>query len=472
MHINSINRCGFTGLGAVLSLAFPLLAGAADPDPKIELCVQNENLYLATSFTNQFFVERRVPGEEWQRVGAFTEAGASGMEWFRAVLLNGKPADPGDALVFTPGDLPDGSGQGLPAAVGPLTLLRKSGSAEDATYGPLVRRYEAYDAPVSARQSPDVAANPAMVYWWTRTGETAFWLLATNGVAYSNGLINATKAPTNWLFGGIGDVSGTGRYDMFWSPSNATMKTWLLDSDHRYASQAVLYGSYCPIEYQFRCFGDSSGDGYDDLFYEDVYFGYIDTWHVNPDGTLRVALPTFASSVNRSWQLRACGDVTGDGRVELFFHQTNNGFTATWKLDTNGQLVANMLMNSTRVPTGWTMRAAGDISGDGRTEIFWQHTNGQTSCWFLNTNGVRTSSTTIYSGRIASGWVMQAATDVSGDGRTELIWHNLINGSTAVWFLNTNGTLASSRLMNAAAVSSKWIMGGVAPRDGITRRRR
>ncbi len=311
-----------------------------------------------------------------------------------------------------------------------------------------------YDEP------PTVTNGPVTVFWFSTLGETAYWHLDTNGVLNESGTVQETPVdPAAWIFGGVADINKDNRPEIFWSPTNAVMKTWFLDENYQYSSNATLYGSQCPREYQFRCSGDASGDGFPDLFYQDVYFGYIDSWHVRPNGTLLIAQPTYASSINRSLQLRDCGDVNGDGRVELFFQNTNDGTTATWFMDTNGQQTAMLTMYTNVVSNGWTMVCAGDVSGDGNSEIFWQHTNGTASIWFLNTNGFRTNGYPMTSTPVADGWRMVDKADVNGDGRVELLWQNT-DGSTMVWFLNPDGTFARQQEMSSTPMPSKWRMMG------------
>ncbi|MFH0880937.1 MAG: VCBS repeat-containing protein [Lentisphaerota bacterium] len=460
MNITSNYSCKASSLCAVMSMIFPFLASAVDPGPDVTLNLRDGNLYMATSCTNQFILERKTASTDWEKVGLFTGAASGEGEWFRTVSLQGTPEAEDDAIVFTPGDL----GEESPAGDGQQTLIRQGVAGDDGQYGPLVRKVSPASMPAVGGDVP-LDISYTMVYWHSTNGETAYWGLNTNGVRVVNGTVNTALVDKVWMLGGFADINNDGRSEVIWCPSNATMKTWFLDSNYAYASQSVLYGSLCPKEYQMRCVGDCSGDGYNDLFFQDTYFGYIDTWHVNLDGTLRIAYPTFASSINRSWQLRCCGDVSGDGRVELFFHNTNSGQTGIWFLDTNGQLTVNSLITTTRVPTGWVMRASGDVSGDGRSEIFWQHTNGNTSVWFMNTNGVKTVSRQISSTLVPKGWLLRSAVDVNGDGRVELLWHNTTSGATSIWFLNTSGVKTVSRSMNNVAVATKWKLYG--PKDGM-----
>ncbi len=460
MITTSTIRIGIAALAMALALPAWAREGASD---SIRLHVQNDDLYIATSFTNQFMLERLGPDMEWERVGLFTDLKSSPMEWFRAVRIDGTPSVLDDSIVFTPGDLYGKQAPALPDAQGPWTLVRQGFGGENSIHGPLLRQTSAVgdDAPPIL----GAPAQSAVLFWQSTDGETVIWKLGTNGVRTSGVFVNtnvvALPAESNgpWVFGGMTDISGDGRPELFWANTNGTMRTWFLDETYQYASDATLYGSYCPVQYQFRAagkasIGNSSNPNIDDLIWQDIFYGYIDTWHINTNGTLQSAVATDPGSIDRAWQLRCAGDINGDGRVELFFHHVTNRTTMTWFLNTNGVRTTTNTMYAP-IAVGWNMRCAGDVNGDGLSEIFWQHDNGATAVWFLNTNGVATVSRRIYSKNINTGWRMVAAIDVDGDGTSELIWHHT-NGSTAIWFLNANGTLKTSRRIANSAVATKW----------------
>jgi hypothetical protein len=66
-------------------------------------------------------------------------------------------------------------------------------------------------------------------------------------------------------------------------------------------------------------------------------------------------------------------------------------------------------MHSSPVPSDWTLRASGDVDGDGRSEIFWQSVGGATATWFLDTNGVRTMSRAMHSSPVPSDWTLRGS---------------------------------------------------------------
>ncbi len=97
----------------------------------------------------------------------------------------------------------------------------------------------------------------------------------------------------------------------------------------------------------------------------------------------------------------------------------------------DGTILQGALTPGTADPS-WTAKAAGDFNGDGRSDIFWQNTDGRTVIWFLN--GVSLAS---YGSvrTVTAGWQMQVAADVDADGKSDLLWRNS-NGDTGLWVMD------------------------------------
>ena len=95
-----------------------------------------------------------------------------------------------------------------------------------------------------------------------------------------------------------------------------------------------------------------------------------------------------------------------------------------------------------------------DVNGDGRADIVWHNeTTGAVVIWFLNANGTRSSSG-FPGGAPPSVWELSDVADVNGDGRADIVWHNGTTGAVVIWFLNANGTRSSSGFPGGAP--SPW----------------
>jgi hypothetical protein len=56
------------------------------------------------------------------------------------------------------------------------------------------------------------------------------------------------------------------------------------------------------------------------------------------------------------------------------------------------------------IPTSWNVAITGDFNGDGKSDILWSNSNGDTSIWFMNGTSVSSVSDL---GVVPSGWTVQ-----------------------------------------------------------------
>ncbi|MGI0026125.1 MAG: FG-GAP repeat domain-containing protein, partial [Nitrososphaera sp.] len=134
-------------------------------------------------------------------------------------------------------------------------------------------------------------------------------------------------------------------------------------------------------------------------------------------------LATFSMPVNAivsgsgEWFFRGFGDFNGDGKTDLFWHNSNTGDISAWLM--NGDRVSQYTSyDDVPFSSGWHLRGFGDFNGDGKTNLFWYNSNtGETSAWLMN--GDRVSQYTSYDKvSSSSGWHLRGFGDFNGDGKT------------------------------------------------------
>jgi hypothetical protein len=125
-------------------------------------------------------------------------------------------------------------------------------------------------------------------------------------------------------------------------------------------------------------------------------------------------------------------------------------------------LLDGRLLNPSRVPdTDWKIVGAGDFNADGQADIVWQHqTTGEASVWLMN-------GTTLVSGRLLTpagvsdtNWKIKAVTDLTGDGKPDLVWQNISTGYLAVWLMNGTVQTDGIYLTPSRVADTTWHLVG------------
>jgi hypothetical protein len=163
-------------------------------------------------------------------------------------------------------------------------------------------------------------------------------------------------------------------------------------------------------------------------------------------------------------------DYTGDGRTDLAAQYSNGDlrvFDSTGDLSADGRLFGGGALVGTGWGSGGVPRIVrGDFNGDGRTDIAAQYTNGDLRAWA--STGDLSADTRLFTGNgvlVGTGWnapgVERILTaDFTGDGRTDIA-AQYANGDLRV-FNSTGDLSADGRLFGGGAlVGTGWGTAGV-----------
>lgn len=157
------------------------------------------------------------------------------------------------------------------------------------------------------------------------------------------------------------------------------------------------------------------------LFFQDSS-GLMASWVVNSTGMCQF---TRVLAKTGGWTLKAAGDLDGDGVSDLLF-QTPSGDTAGWFLNADGSTRSVINWGNTGA---WGLRACGDYVGEGHAQLFFQSPAGMVALWHISTNGVFQGSEVLVN---AGGWRLCAALPHDSAGRADLYWQTAA-GLVAVW---------------------------------------
>jgi hypothetical protein len=148
-------------------------------------------------------------------------------------------------------------------------------------------------------------------------------------------------------------------------------------------------------------------------------------------------------------------DNNADGRSDIQW-RNSSGDTSIWFM--NGTTVLSTL-GLGAISTTFQIVGQRDFNGDGNYDFLWRDSSGNTSIWFLSGTGV-TSTASL--GNIPTTWSVVGTGDFNADGKGDILWQDS-SGNLAVWLMN-GGTVASSG--GIGNVPSPWQVVGIGDFSG------
>lgn len=455
---------GLWSLFAAVLAAFSASSVMADENPAVNIRLVDRQLQMGTDSVRPYYIEWAPPAGKWQTWTTNTAipAGLSGI-WLRGIFqpdevtsweipedaeqfyAASREADVGDgALCWNTVAEQDAEGnlRGVPQATFEAALAGDGISTDD----PI-------PAGISAR---------ANLIWYNPSSRTvAEWILNTSGVTQSTFAVS--NAPSGYVPAGMGDVEGDGISDIILYNTNLNkVMVWFLNSEGRYRTNLMVNGGVSmSAGWMLRAIGDIDTDGRVDLIWHSSVSRKVAYWILNVDGTLMTYGFCTNMPMSAGWSLDASGDINGDSTVDLLWYNSSTRRVAYWLLNPDGTLNTSGFCTTNTMASGWLMRGAGDIKGDGTIGILWHNANTkQVAYWFLNSNAQLAGSGLCFGGTMSGGWVLEETPDINGDGRIDVVWFNTSTRKPAYWLLTTNGTIASSGYCTASTVASGYNLYG------------
>ncbi|MCX7008876.1 MAG: hypothetical protein NTY53_16800, partial [Kiritimatiellaeota bacterium] len=317
-----------------------------------------------------------------------------------------------------------------------------------------------YDSWYTARFLPTLGvAADAPAFTWS-TGGASAWsgeLTASHDshAAVQSGALNVGQ--TNWVQAVV--TNGPGSLQFWWRLSSAagdTLQFYIntqlvaqISGNANWSQYTTFLGSTnaCTLKWVYiknNPASSGSNAGWVDqvtlmpcayaanvpqMFFQNTS-GTLVSWVLNSTGTFQFSRLLGETG---SWALKAAGDVNGDGVSDLLF-QSPGGDTAGWALNADGSTRSTRSWGNTG---NWEIKACADFEGRGNGQIFFQNTAGTVVYWRLDTNGNFLSAASV--GNMGP-WKLKAGGDLDGDGKAELFWQRA-DGMLVIWFRDTHDSI-------------------------------
>jgi hypothetical protein len=163
---------------------------------------------------------------------------------------------------------------------------------------------------------------------------------------------------------------------------------------------------------------------------------------------------------DRNWRVTGVGDFNADAQPDLIY-QHINGTLAVWLMQGLSLERAAYLEPLHPGDARWKVRAAADFDGDGRDDLLFQHNDGTLAVWLMAETKLAHATLLNPPHPGTAFWRVAGATDWNLDGKADVLFQNLIDGSLAVWHMD-GAELSESRLFSPSSPGGTWK--AVAPR--------
>ncbi len=155
-------------------------------------------------------------------------------------------------------------------------------------------------------------------------------------------------------------------------------------------------------------------------------------------------------------------DFNADGNSDLILQNNATGQHQVWYL--NGATYSGANANlAGAIPTAWILAGTADLNGNGNSDLIWHNTMNGSAVYML-LNGVTPLSVGPVTRSMPAQWKIVGIADLNGDGNSDLIWQNTTTG--AVNFMLLNGVIPVAAGVIVHSMPLQWKVVGTADMNG------
>ena len=333
--------------------------------------------------------------------------------------------------------------------------------AQNLTLGPseVASRFQSYTLSAQLQSGT--------TYYWRVVGKTlanqgmssAVWSFTTEG-----------GAGGGWTPSGIGPqpttapVSGMApgaSYSLLWRhDAQGWLATWQMNGVTLVGSSAPTISQVADANWKVAGMGDLNADGQQDIVWHNDATGALAAWYLRGTQVTQTSSLSISGVSDASWKLRGVGDTNGDRYADLLWQNSSDGRLAVWLMNGTQVIRTANLSISRLTDTNWKVRALGDTNGDGRDDLLWQNSaTGELGVWFLNGATVTATARLSLGAMQDTNWRIVGAQDVNGDRRADILWQHS-SGSIATWFLQGQTVVATFMFNPSDITDPGWKLVG------------
>ncbi len=172
------------------------------------------------------------------------------------------------------------------------------------------------------------------------------------------------------------------------------------------------------------------------------------------------------------WSIVGLGDFNQNGKADILFHNTN-GAAQIWNMDGNRIVSRPNIVaedgSNLHVGLPWSIVGVGDFNQNGKADILWHNTDGQTQIWFMDGNKIVSRANIVgedgKSMVIGPPWSIVGVGDFNQNGKADILFHNADDGASQIWLMDGNKIVSRPNVVaengSALRVGPPWSIVGV-----------